>query len=268
MGIQDEYSNLRDLVEGLGYDLYDEYGNLNSEALQAILDTYDDLSEADRKWMEEAIAYSDEYKEAMENIASYLDDLFGSVAGDIADKMVDAFIETGNAAVDLGDVVSDVGKKMAKDLIKSLIISTYFENMEDDFKRRIAENGMNAETSSYIIGEFSKAVQAIEGDMGYWNNVISSLSGLWSGAAEDASATLGTSLGSASQESIDMISGQLNAMRTQQVRIANAVDNVLLSLAGIRQDMNANARNAEGYLDKIEINTRNANNSLIRGFGL
>lgn len=267
-GIKDDYRDLGDMARELGRDLYDSYGNLNSDTLQAILDTYSDLGAEDRKWMEEAIAYSDEYAEAMENVASYLEDLFGGVAGDIADKMVDAFIETGNAAVDLGDVVSDVGKKMAKDLIKSMIISTYFEGMEDDFKRRIAENGMNSETSSYIIGEVSKAVQAIEGDMTYWNNVISSLSGLWSGAAEDASATLGTSLGAASQESIDMMTGQLNAIRTHQITIESRVDSVLLSLAGIRQDMNSNARNAEGYLDKIEINTRSTNNSLIRGFGL
>lgn len=267
-GIKDDYRDLGDMARELGRDLYDSYGNLNSDTLQAILDTYSDLGTEDRKWMEEAIAYSDEYAEAMENVASYLEDLFGGVAGDIADKMVDAFIETGNAAVDLGDVVSDVGKKMAKDLIKSLIISTYFEDMEDDFNRRIAENGMNAETSSYIIGKFNEAVHAIEGDMTYWNNVIASLSGLWSGAAEDASATLGTSLGAASQESIDMMTGQLNAIRTHQITIESRVDSVLLSLAGIRQDMNANARNAEGYLDKIEINTRSTNNSLIRGFGL
>lgn len=267
LGIQDEYDNLRDIVDGLGYDLYDEYGNLNSEALQAILDTYEDLSEEDRRWMEEAIAYSDEYKEAMENIASYLDDLFGGVAEDIADKMLTAFIETGNAAVDLGDVVSNVGKKMAKDLIKSLIISNYFENMEDDFKKRISENGMNADTSSYIIGKFNEAIQAIDGDMTYWNNVLTSLSGLWSNV-EESSAAVGTSISSASQESIDMMTGHLNAMRYQQVRIANAVDNILLSLAGIRQDMNSNARNAEGYLDKIEINTRNTNDSVLRGFGI
>lgn len=267
LGIQDEYDNLRDIVDGLGYDLYDEYGNLNSEALQAILDTYEDLSEEDRRWMEEAIAYSDEYKEAMENIASYLDDLFGGIAEDIADKMLTAFIETGNAAVDLGDVVSNVGKKMAKDLVKSLIISTYFENMEDDFKKRISENGMNADTSSYIIGKFNEAIQAIDGDMTYWNNVLTSLSGLWSNV-EESSAAVGTSISSASQESIDMMTGHLNAMRYQQVRIANAVDNILLSLAGIRQDMNSNARNAEGYLDKIEINTRNTNDSVLRGFGI
>lgn len=267
-GIKDDYRELGDMARELGRDLYDSYGNLNSDTLQAILDTYSDLGAEDRKWMEEAIAYSDEYAEAMENVASYLDDLFGDVAGDIADKMVDASIETGNAAVDLGDVVSDVGKKMAKDLIKSMIISTYFEGMEEQINKRIAENGMNAETSSFIIGKVNEAVQAIEGDMDYWNNVIASLSGLWSGAAEDASATLGTSLGAASQESIDMMTGQLNAIRTHQITIESRVDSVLLSLAGIRQDMNSNACNAEGYLDKIEINTRSTNNSLIRGFGL
>lgn len=267
-GIKDDYRELGDMARELGRDLYDSYGNLDSDTLQAILDTYEDLGAEDRKWMEEAIAYSDEYAEAMENVASYLEDLFGAVAGDIADKMVDAFIETGNAAVDLGEVVSDVGKQMAKDLIKSMILEKYFGGLEEDFNKRIAENGMNAETSSYIIAKINEAVQAIDGDMQYWNNVLTSLSSMWGDASEEASSTLGTSLSAASQESIDMMTGQLNAIRTHQITIESRVDSVLLSLAGIRQDMNSNARNAEGYLDKIEINTRSTNNSLIRGFGL
>ena len=264
-GAQDQFSNIKDMVEGLGYDLYDQYGNLNSEALQAILDTYTDLSAEDRKWLEEGIAYSEQYQEAMEQVAEYLENLFGGVADTIADQMIDSFLKTGNAAVDLGEVVGNVGKQMAKDLLKSMILEQYFNGLEDDFIAKIKEEGgMTAEASAYIIGAMNDAVTRLDGDMGYWNQVITGLSTLW-GDAEAASIGFGTSLSSASQESIDLLNGQLNAMRAYQGRMESMMNSVLLQLSGIHNDMNTQFAESNRHLAAINSNT--SEGGLVRSLG-
>lgn len=264
-GVDDKYGNLKDMVEGLGYELYDQYGNLNAEALQGILNTYEELSDADRKWLEEGIAYSEQYQEAMEQVAEYLQNLFGGVADTIADQMIDSFFKQGEAAIELGDIVSDVGKRMAKDLLKSMILEQYFNGLEDDFIAKIKEEGgMTAEASAYIIGAMNDAVARLDGDMGYWNQVITGLSTMW-GDAEAASIGFGTSLSSASQESIDLLNGQLNAMRAYQGRMENMMNSVLLQLSGIHNDMNTHFEESNRHLAAINSNT--SEGGLVRSLG-
>lgn len=265
-GKSDEKNSIADFAHEMGLELYDEYGNLNADTLQLFLDTYEDIDDANRQWINNAIEYSNEYKEAMDNIASYLSDLFGGVAESIADQMVESFIATGDAAVDLGSLVADVGKQMAKDLVKSLIIKTYFDGMEEDFKNQIAKNGMNADTAGYIIGKMNEAMTALGNDTEYWNNVIANLSGLWEGA-ESASASAGTALASASQESIDLMNGQINAMRNVQLRIDGKIDNILTELRNFHTDTNGRLDNGNNKLDKIIENT-SENGSIVRGIGI
>lgn len=266
LGIQDEFGNLKDVVEGLGYDLYDQYGNLNSEALQAVLDTYEDLGAADRKWMEEAMAYSDEYAEAMENIADYLGSLFDSVADDIAEALIDSFETGSDAAEAMGETVSKVGRQMAKDIIKNLIISTYFEGMADDFKQKIAENGMTADTASYIVTSFKSAIQQMEGESDYWNSIVESLSSMWNNA-EEASKGLASGLATASQDSIDMLTGQMNAVRVAQLNMNRLMDSVILEIAGFHRDYKDLTADTHRKLDRIVSNT-SEQGSLVRGMGI
>ena len=259
-GTQDQFDNIRDMVEGLGYDLYDQYGNLNAEALQEILNTYTDLSEEDRKWLEEGIAYSEKYQEAMEQIAEYLESLFGNIADTIADQMVEAFIETGDAAIDLGKVVGEVGKNMAKDLLKSMILEQYFDGLQEDFRKKIAEEGMSPDTAAYIIGSVNGAMERLGQDMPYWNQVLTGLADLWEGIDEEASSIgAGTALTSASQESIDLLNGQLNAMRTVQGRMDNTINNILLEMRGFRGDMNGNFAETNDKLSQLISNTSKNN---------
>ena len=266
LGIQDEFGNLKDVVEGLGYDLYDQYGNLNSEALQAVLDTYEDLGAADRKWMEEAMAYSDEYAEAMENIADYLGSLFDSVADDIAEALIDSFETGSDAAEAMGETVSKVGRQMAKDIIKNLIISTYFEGVADDFKQKIAENGMTADTASYIVTSFKSAIQQMEGESDYWNSIVESLSSMWNNA-EEASKGLASGLATASQDSIDMLTGQMNAVRVAQLNMNRLMDSVILEIAGFHRDYKDLTADTHRKLDRIVSNT-SEQGSLVRGMGI
>lgn len=261
LGIKDKFSNIKDVINDLGYEMYDQYGNLNAEALQAILDTYEDLGQADREWMEEAITYSEQYKEAMDNVASYLKSLFSNVV----DTIVDSVFE---GAVDMEAIVADVGKKMAKDLMKSMIMSTYFDTMQDKMIEVIrTSGGMTEQASAQIFGMFSQAMQNLEGDLPQWMALADNFSKMFNFDNDVTSITSGSTLDSASQESIDLLNGQLNAMRTVQGRIDGTIQNILIEMRGFRSDVNTQMIKSNNKLDMIVDNTSEGG-SLLRQLGI
>jgi len=158
-GWQDEYAALKDVVEELGYSLYDENGILNKEALQAVLDTRgEQLEDAQKIWLNEAIAGIDEYEKALKALDSYISELFGNLASDIATSMLDSFKEMGDAAYGIADVFDDVSESIIKNLLQTLII----EEILDKYKTELREIFSNANLTD---DERAKAMLKITGRM-------------------------------------------------------------------------------------------------------
>lgn len=268
LGIGDEWKSLVELAKEYGYDLYDEYGNLNAEFAQYLLDNMEYLYESDRKMLEKAVVDGNAYKEAMEDIASYLNNLFGSVADTIADKFLDSFLKGEQAAVDFGAVVSDVAKGMAKDFIKNMLMENVFSKYEEQFKSIIMSD-MTMEDKQRLMLSYFSAMQA---DAQALQPAIQSyLEGMsqFFEAAEDSSIGAGTALTSASQESIDLLNGQLNAMRTVQLRIDTTIGNILTQLMGLRSDVTSFHGDSNNKLDQIIDNTSGSEGSgIVRALGM
>ena len=154
LGFRDEYKSLKDLIEDLGYDLYDEYGNLNGTALQAVLDTYTKLGEEDRKWIQEAIDNAETYADAMKQVEDVMGQLFGNIASQAADTIVDSWVEAGKVALDYADIVDDVAQSYAKMVIKSMIL--------DDV---LNSEAVKAVKEAFLSGESDQAMSLIEGKL-------------------------------------------------------------------------------------------------------
>jgi hypothetical protein len=257
LGIQDDYESLKDMIEGLGYEMYDQYGNLNAEALQVILDTYEDLGEEDRKWMEEAIDYSNQYKEAMQQLDEYISDVFGNTASTIADQFIDSFLASGKAAMDFGAVVGDVSRQMVKDLIQSMILDDVFnEDMQNKFRDILKDSSLdqNAKTMA-LMSLFTDAQGQIEA----MTPAIQALLESYSGFFDDAGQALQQGndfLGSVTQESVDLLNGQLNAIRYHQLQVQGRLDDVLASMAGIHTSIDDGFSKSADLLERIDNNTR------------
>ena len=269
-GIDDQYDNLKDIVEGLGYELYDEYGNLNKDALQAILDTYTDLTEEDRNWIEEAIAYSEEYAEAMQNIADYIESLFGNVADTIADQFIDSFLESGKAAMDFDKVMSEVARNMVKNLIKSAILDQVMESYTASFKQIMlsGEYDTQEQRQAALLALFAEMGGEIEALQPYIQSLLEAYQGYLGQLGDEESAISGNLLQSASQDSVDLLNGQLNAIRTNQSLMASRVDDVLMQLMGIRNDMNEGFNRSVQKLEEINYNVSDSNGGLLRQLGI
>ena len=141
---------LEKMAKSIGRDLYDVYGNFNAETLQAILDTYDNLKQSEKEWIQQAINDSQMYAEAMEQIESVMESLFGDISSQAADKIVDSWIQAGDAALDYADILNDVAVAYAKMITQSMLIDSV---MTDDFKKALS--------SKFSIGDTEGAMELI-----------------------------------------------------------------------------------------------------------
>lgn len=142
-------------------DFLESNGGLNYDNLKAYYDAYSSyLSEENKLLVEGLLSDWEQYEEAIEQIDSYAESIFGNTADNIADAWLDAFLETGNAYADLGDLVSDVSEQMAKDVVKAMLLDNIFT---DDAKQQIVEYLAN--------GDVDKAAE-------YFDNLVSASEGL------------------------------------------------------------------------------------------
>ncbi|MDR2890762.1 MAG: hypothetical protein LBV18_04060 [Alistipes sp.] len=102
-------------------------GSLKLKELQEWYKQYEKgLSDAEKTALQNLIDDGKAYEEAIQVMTDHIDQLWGDLASSIADNMIDAFLETGDAAKNLGELVDDVAKNMAKSMIESLLIEDIF----------------------------------------------------------------------------------------------------------------------------------------------
>lgn len=157
--------SLRDMVNELGYDLYDEYGNLNADGLQAILDTYGDLTSADREWIESAINNSQMYEDAMLQVRDTLSSVFGQLSSDIVSGMMDAYAETGNVVDGIDGAFSNLGENIMRYLLQSLVVNNVMKKYEDDINALADSYGSGQMSYSEMLSASANLMGSIKADV-------------------------------------------------------------------------------------------------------
>lgn len=136
--------SLSELADSVGRDLYDSYGNLNADTLQVILDAYDDLGQAEKEWITRAINDSEAYSKAMEQLDGVMESVFGNIASQATDYIVDTWAEGKDAVLDYTDSLDDVARAYAKLITQSMLIESVFT---DDFKERLRARFSDGDTA-------------------------------------------------------------------------------------------------------------------------
>lgn len=125
------YMSLKDFAP----QLFKADGTVNYKYLDEFLGAYGDkLSDSQKALLEHLKTTYEQYEDAMADVNDYLSGIFSDTASTIADRMIEAFAVTGNAATELGDMVNGIAKQMAKDLIQSLLIEQYLTPAMDRVK--------------------------------------------------------------------------------------------------------------------------------------
>lgn len=236
--LPDETASLETLVTSLGMELYDKYGNLNAESLQHILDTYEDLKDEERSWIEQAIQDSKDYEEAMKAIEDVMSDLFGQMADDMVDTFLDNFHTMGDAVDNLGDTFTNLGETILRAFLRSYILDEILSKYQEEAKTmmmRYATGGMSDDEYAAWLERFTKNVEAdSKNQSAAINGLISAFDrrGLinW-GDEETSDGSLGNGIKGITEDTANLLASYLNAIRAdvsygrlQWERIAVAVE--------------------------------------------
>lgn len=237
-GIGRKQTTLKDLAP----QLFNANGSVNYKYIDEFLTAYGDkLDDAQKAILENLKSNYELYEDAMGDINDYLTNIFSDTASTIADRMMESFAATGDAATELGDLVSNVAKQMAKDLIQSLLIDQYLTPAMDRIKAMY-----NPQDSDYVADttlRTQQAILAIQDAMSAAQMAIPEVNALMQ-ALKD----MGIDLSTESSNASDVLSG-----------LTEDQQNLMLSyLNGIRADVSIN----KGMLSSIVNSVGTVNNNL------
>jgi hypothetical protein len=195
-------------------DPLDRNSGLNIEAIKANYDAY--VKHLTRKQKEAVDAVIEGYNaqnEAAKQSAEYMTEVFSEVADSIADGMINAFLESGDAAIDMGDIISDVSRKMVADLIKSI----YLMPILNDYQKRFAEIQKDStlsasEKTEAQLNLLDTALQDISGQSGAITEALERFEE-YLGGGEEGTKDLGEGIKGITEDQASLLASYLNAIR-------------------------------------------------------
>lgn len=166
-GKKDEYTALKDLAP----ELWNEDGTFNVEAAQAFLDTNTQISDEQRKQIQNVIDLKNAYDENIAIIDELLASTFGSLGSDITDIIFDSVRNGTDAWEQFREVGSEVIDELGRQMIQELYVQTYLET----FKERMR--------AAYGLGSVEDTQKELANIM---NDIYNGLEGVLNGASSAA----------------------------------------------------------------------------------
>ena len=211
-------TSVAEIMKGLsseqGWDLYLDNGELNIAALESYFDAYSDrLTKKQRALVQEIIESGNALDDAAAQQAEYLTNLFSNVADDIAGGMIDAFLESGDAAIDMGNVISDVSKQMVTDLIKSVYLMPILDGYRKQFEALQSDTALTpTERAERQLNLLDTALQQIAGQS---DNITETIERFeeYLGAGSEGTKDLGEGIKGITEDQANLLASYLNAIR-------------------------------------------------------
>ena len=200
-----EFSNIIKAMEKNGLAVYDENGILNKESIQALKDLYGDT---DGK-LQTLIDDIDLYYNALNLVKGAMEEVFGDIASQAADNIIDKWIEAGDAALDYADILDDVAKSYAKMLIESAILGKVLNKDEADKIADMFVNGRTDEAMSAIAGDMEKIAQMEP----IFTQILSAFDPYFNRSESTGDGSLGSGIKSITEETAGLLASYINAIR-------------------------------------------------------
>ena len=205
---------LGDIAKFQGWELYRENGELNMQMLIAYYDAYSEhLTNKQRDTVDALIESYNAQNDAAAQSAEYMTSVFSNAADTIANDMVNAFIESGDAAIDMRSLVSDVASNMASDLIKSLYIMPILTDYAEELKAISSDTSLSADEKTVrALSAFQTAVDEIEGNKNAINETLENLEEYFL-REEEGTSSLGEGIKGITEDQANLLASYLNAIR-------------------------------------------------------
>lgn len=206
---------MEDISESQGWDLYLANGELNIDAMEAYFDSYSKkLTKKQRDTVQDMIESGRALEDAAAQQAEYLTNLFGSVADDIAGSMIDAFIASGDAAIDMGNIISDLSKQMVAGLIKSVYLMPILNSYKEQFAAIDANTSLDpTEKTEQQLNLLETALADISGQSDAITATIERFEDYLKAGDDDATTDLGQGIKGITEDQANLLASYLNAIR-------------------------------------------------------
>ena len=215
LGMSDEHTALGNLAPGL----WDADGAFNVENAKAFLETNTQLSEEQRKELQNLVDIKEKYDEIQKQIDSMVGSLVGSLAGDMVDSFLDNFKRVGDAVDDLDSAFQNLGETILKSLLQSYVIDEILdqfgprvkEMFEQYSKGEIGAEDVADRTASLaedIRKETKDAADIINAIIGSFDNV-----NLMTKEASQTSGTLSDGIKAVTEDTASLLASYINAIR-------------------------------------------------------
>ena len=215
---KDTFKSLTEIAKEFNMEITDVNGNLNPELLNAIIEKYGALNSGMMEWLKGAVAYSEDYAKAIDQIEAATNDIFGDLASDMADKFIDNYMRMGNAVDDLSDTFADLGDTILRSFLQSYILEEILGKYQDeanDALRKYSNNEMTPEDYAAWLKGFTDNIQMeSERVAPAINGMIEAFKdrGLMN-IDESTGNSLGSGIKSITEDTANLLASYINAIR-------------------------------------------------------
>jgi hypothetical protein len=251
---------LGDIANSDGWELYKKNGELNLDAIESHFESYKkSLTKKQRQIVEDLIDSGKAYEDAAAQQAQYLTELYGQVADTIANNMVDAFIESGDAAINMGEMVSNIAKSMAADLIKNLYILPILNKYEEQAKEIEASTSLTpSQKVEAELDLLDRAMSEVAGKSDEINAALDRVSQYFEKGETEGTTAMGEGINGMTENTANLLASYLNAIRADVAYSKTLWQRMDANTQAIATAlMGFSAPSLMEYQAKIEANTYN-----------
>lgn len=291
-GIGGKSQKTEDLVtwaknQGLG-DLFDNEGLINKELAQSLIDNYGNkLVGQTRETLESLIELREKYDEYIEQLHEYVSSLYEPLVDNLVDSLWDWLDNGKDALKSFKDYASDTFRDIVSDMMRTIVLDKVVGSFSDDIAalyEEYAKGAINeaelmkkvAEKTNGLVDNYEQNIPTLQNIMEQVNSYLQS-SGIdlsQSGNISQESSKKG--FATASQDSIDELSGRFTALQLagEEIKNQSTLQTQSLNLLTVKTDtlisVNTETRNiadetrdliAQSYLELVQISENTGNSA-------
>lgn len=244
---KDLYSSILDVYP----ELIDQAGNLNRELAESIMNSRE-FAENDKEALQYIIDLYDQAEEAWEDVKDYFEGIFGDLGQTLTDALTDAFRNGTDAGKAFVDSLTGMLEKLAEQMIYTVTIAPYLEKAQEEMLDVMKREDLTDEEK---FGNYVRILDDMTDNALSQQGTFNALLEKYRQMAKEKGMDLWQADGTtqtgksgayttASQESITKLEGLYTAMLVHETNIDTNVENVAGSM-----------QTALGHLKRIETNT-------------
>lgn len=251
---KDTYSSILDVYP----ELIDSAGNFNRELAESIMNSRE-FAKNDKEALQYIIDLYDQAEEAWKSVKDYFEGVFGDLGQTLTDALVDAFKNGTDAGKAFADSLTGMLEKLAEQMIYTVTIAPLLEKAQEEMLDVMKREDLTDEEKfgNYvrILDEMTDNALSQQGTFNALLEKYRQLAkdkglDLWQGDSTTQTGKSGAYT-TASQESITKLEGLYTAMLVHETNIDTNVENVAGSM-----------QTALGHLKRIDTNTGECSETL------